>query len=198
MNIGEIHEQLVSEEVFAKAEEFVENVTEIQDNYSWIAQRFRSAYDSLTSATLSTGEKKYVDLLGEACETFESVLDALDDTRRDFGYVMQRMGERPPGSIEHPLPRDAFEKAILKVLLRMGGSAQARDVLDGVGEIMGAVLSPADLKLLRNGEPRWRKIAQWARYEMVLKGQLSSDTPRGTWELTEEGQETAENTHPWP
>ena len=38
------------------------------------------------------------------------------------------------------------------------------------------------------GHPRWNNTAQWARNTMVTDGLLKSNSPRGTWEVTEKGR----------
>ena len=161
-------------------------------DYAWIVERFKAVHDGFASEAATKESKEYLARLKEAYATGESVIDAVDDARRDFGHILQKLGERPLGD-EKPLPRDAYERPLLDVLLAMDGSGQARDVLDRLGELMARRLPVADLKPVpSSGEPRWRKIAQWARYEMVLKGLLRSDAPRGTWALTDEGWQLAE------
>lgn len=39
------------------------------------------------------------------------------------------------------------------------------------------------------GRPRWKNTAQWARNKMVNDDLLRSNSPRGVWELTENGRE---------
>ena len=55
-------------------------------------------------------------------------------------------------------------------------------------------LQEVDLEPLSSSpdNPRWRNAAQWARYSMVKKGLLKSDSPRGIWELTDKGMQQAE------
>ena len=68
----------------------------MQDEYAWIGERFKSAYDRLCSEASTFEEVIYLVHLKDAYEIFESITDTLDDARRDFGYVMQQMGQRPP------------------------------------------------------------------------------------------------------
>jgi hypothetical protein len=35
---------------------------------------------------------------------------------------------------------------------------------------------------------RWRKTGQWCRNTMVRQGLLKRDSPRGIWEISEEGK----------
>jgi len=36
--------------------------------------------------------------------------------------------------------------------------------------------------------PRWRNTAQWARNSLREEGLIRDDTPRATWEISEEGR----------
>lgn len=90
-------------------------------------------------------------------------------------------------------PEDFFREPILIVLLELGGSAPMSKVLDRVYKKVKTSLNKYDLQPLPS-EPqskRWRNTAQWCRNTMVRDGLLRSDSPRGTWELTEEGEKQA-------
>jgi hypothetical protein len=71
----------------------------------------------------------------------------------------------------------------------MGGTARATDVLDRVAEIMGPTLSELDLEPYPSNPdaPRWRNTAHWERLAMIDEDLLQADSPRGTWEATDEG-----------
>lgn len=74
---------------------------------------------------------------------------------------------------------------ILEVLKEMGGRGKAREVVDRVGEIMGARLeNEVDQELLSDGSPRWRNRCHWARNALREQGKLRGNSPRGTWELS--------------
>ena len=197
MDIETIQNQLREEGVFSKVEELTEAATDVQDDCTWITERILAAHKRYAAGRFrdeqfTMEEKEYLRCLKEAYDAMMTLVDTLDDARRDLGWAMQKMNERPPGEDPKPLPRDVYERPIVDVLTEMGGSGRARDVLDRVGELMMSRLPAADLVSLRSsGEPRWRKMAQWAKYEMVLKGVLRSDSPRGTWELSEYGSEKA-------
>ena len=90
-------------------------------------------------------------------------------------------------------PEEFFRDPILAVLLELGGSASMNQVLDGVYRKVKASLNKYDLQPLPSdpGSKRWRNTAQWCRLALVREGLLRSDSPRGTWELTEEGKKQA-------
>ena len=87
-------------------------------------------------------------------------------------------------------PPKEFWLPILMALEEMGGRGKAKDVVLRVGAIMRDQLNETDLKLLSDGRTaRWEKTAHFARYDMVTtEGLLSSNSPRGIWEITEKGR----------
>ena len=100
--------------------------------------------------------------------------------RRDFGRI-------DPGQKSPP---ELFEIPILRALETMGGSGRVADVLDRVGAIVQGQLKPVDLDRLPSNDrqPRWRNTAQWSRLDMVKEGLLRADSPKGVWEITEQGR----------
>jgi hypothetical protein len=68
-------------------------------------------------------------------------------------------------------------------------------VLAIVGNMMKDQLQDVDHQSLMSdpSRPRWYNTAQWARNSMVTRGLLRSDSPRGTWELTEYGVQYLRN-----
>jgi restriction system protein len=87
-------------------------------------------------------------------------------------------------------PEAFFYQPILIVLSELGGSAKIDHVLTKLEASIKGELKSVDYEILSSDPemPRWRKTAQWARYAMVKKGFLKSDSPRGTWEITEAGR----------
>ena len=86
-------------------------------------------------------------------------------------------------------PEKEFHKTILEILVEMGGEGKTDEVLNKVGERMGAVLKPVDHETLRSGKgARWRNTAQWARNQLKTRGLLKAEVARGIWAITEQGQ----------
>jgi hypothetical protein len=51
------------------------------------------------------------------------------------------------------------------------------------------ILNEYDYQLMNaTKQPRWRTTAKWARQALVNEGKLASDSPRGIWEITEQGK----------
>ena len=87
-------------------------------------------------------------------------------------------------------PEDAFRIPILQSLIELGGSGAMADVLDKVEAKVRNQLNAYDRYPLPSDptETRWRNTAQWARNAMVREGLMSSDSPRGVWEITDAGR----------
>ncbi len=86
-------------------------------------------------------------------------------------------------------PVHAYWVPILQSLVEMGGAGSGDEVIERVGRKMESILKPADYERLPSGiEIRWRNRAAWQRFNMRREGLLSPDSPRGIWEITEEGR----------
>jgi Mrr N-terminal domain len=85
------------------------------------------------------------------------------------------------------LPESDYWLPILDILRKAGGRAKGRDVIDALGERIGSLFGPADHDVLEMGEIRWRNRARFARLRMKELGLVSSESPRGIWEITEKG-----------
>jgi negative regulator of replication initiation len=101
--------------------------------------------------------------------------------------ILRKMLGLDKGDIEE-IPRKAYRRPILKALYEFGGSGRATEVLDRVGILLSGILNDKDKVLLSTGEPRWRKAANWVRFELVKEGLLKKNSQRGIWELTEKGR----------
>jgi hypothetical protein len=99
-----------------------------------------------------------------------------------------RSGRASPGSI---LPESEYEIPILQELVERGGSGHATEVTDAVGERMAGRLTDKDREKLDSGDIRWRNRVQFTRLTLKERGLISSDSPRGVWEITNEGRKVA-------
>jgi hypothetical protein len=91
----------------------------------------------------------------------------------------------PRGSL---LPGDAYELPILSVLEEHGGRAPASEVIDAVGRIVADRLTALDHETLATGGLRWQKRVQFSRLRLVERGFVKRDSPRGVWEITDDGR----------
>jgi hypothetical protein len=110
------------------------------------------------------------------------------------GRVTRRRGRRtkavrPPrartGSI---LPEATYEVPVLEIISEHGGRAPAREVLDELGKRLRDRLTDVDHEKLVSGDVRWRNRAQFVRLRLVEQGDMVKDSPRGVWEISEQGR----------
>ena len=107
-------------------------------------------------------------------------------TRNGSRSRRRRSGERAPaGSL---LPEAEYEIPILRVLADNGGRMPTREVVERVGDFVADKLTPLDKAQLASGNVRWQNRVQFTRLRMVERALLKKDSPRGTWEISEEGR----------
>jgi hypothetical protein len=92
------------------------------------------------------------------------------------------------GRIDRKIPttkRPELKVVLLDVMSEMNGRGSVNEIIRKMEIRLKARLTPADLELLEDGEPRWQKNVQWLRYRMTLNGELKNNSPRGIWELSD-------------
>ena len=90
----------------------------------------------------------------------------------------------PTGTI---LPEQEYVKPLLQVLHERGGRAPAREVIEEVGHRLNDRLTTLDKEPVSSGGVRWQNRVQFARLRLIDRGLLKRQSPRGLWELTEQG-----------
>lgn len=128
----------------------------------------------------------------------ESFNDTAEDVVRRLLEMTEQLGDQEvelrafnephrasPGSI---LPEHEYWLPILQILVEEGGAARANDVITAVGELVADRLTEADHEPLKIGEVRWRNRVRFARLRMRERGLLKEDSPKGVWEITDEGR----------
>lgn len=85
-------------------------------------------------------------------------------------------------------PTHVYWPAILSTLVNLGGRARSETVTDEVGKLLKTTLKPNDYERLPSGVVRWRNRVAWQRLNMINEGLLRSGSPRGIWEITENGR----------
>ncbi len=91
-------------------------------------------------------------------------------------------------------PQPVYEQFLLMTLERdFGGSGDKRGVTQAVIERMvkQGFIGPSDLELVATGETKAENTITWGRNALKNRGLIRRGSPRGTWELTEEGLEAA-------
>ena len=144
----------------------------------------RQVQASLARSEVLTGFRDKVDALGEEWRALAMSVD--HGERGKAGSPKRDLGKLPKGL---KTPEKAYMEPILQVLNEMGGRGQAGEVVGRVGHVMEPVLRDVDYQLLRgDGKPRWQKTVNWARFLMIKDRLLKSDSPRGIWEISDEGR----------
>lgn len=92
----------------------------------------------------------------------------------------------PAGSL---LPLLEYAMPILQVLQKHEGRAAKRDVVNEVGQMLDGRLTDLDRENIDSGGERWRNRTQFARLRLVHGGYMKEDSPRGVWEISDEGIE---------
>ena len=86
----------------------------------------------------------------------------------------------------------AYEVPLLEILGERGGQAPAREVLEELGVRLSDLLTETDQQTLSSGSVRWKNRAQFVRLRLVTSGDMVKDSPRGLWELTDQGRKRVE------
>ncbi len=96
-----------------------------------------------------------------------------------------------PQAPETPLPRQRYGLPILRVLVELGGSASTKQVLQQVFQLMEVTneLREIDKTRRSDGQFYWNNRTQDMRRELINKGFMKEDSPRGIWEISAAGRE---------
>jgi hypothetical protein len=93
------------------------------------------------------------------------------------------------------LPDAEYEVPILSILEAHGGRAPTREVIDALGEQLDGRLTDVDEQRLSSGEVRWRNRAQFVRLGLIERGDMLKGSPRGVWEISDQGRRRLTGTH---
>lgn len=86
------------------------------------------------------------------------------------------------------LAESEYELPLLEIIAEHGGRAAAREVLDELETRLGDQLTDVDRQELTTGNVRWRNRAQFVRLRLIEQGDMVKDSPRGVWEISEQGR----------
>lgn len=93
------------------------------------------------------------------------------------------------------LPEDRYRIPLLRALVDAGGQAPFRDVAATVHHQLKDELKPADFETLDSGVERWLNRLQFVRLDLVKRGLLEDDMPRGVWAISAAGRKALEEGH---
>jgi hypothetical protein len=103
-----------------------------------------------------------------------------------------RHSRRPRAKAGTILSDAEYEIPLLEILRDSGGRAPTREVIDALGERLDGRLTDADRDRLSSGEIRWRNRAQFVRLNLIERGDMAKSSPRGVWEISEQGLQRVE------
>jgi len=92
-------------------------------------------------------------------------------------------------------PEKEFRIPILEALVELGGRAEAKEVLKIVEQKLKGKLNKYDYENIPSDPHKisWKDTASWCRNTLVNEGLLSSNLPKGIWEITEKGRKYLED-----
>ena len=96
-----------------------------------------------------------------------------------------------PQLSDTPLPRRSYGLPILRALESFGGSGATHQVLNLVYQFMEEAneLRAIDKSRRSDGQFYWDNRTQDMRRELISKGLMMADSPRGIWEISDAGRE---------
>jgi hypothetical protein len=122
-----------------------------------------------------------------ADDIVKRALDALEGVRTS--PVKKIVAGRPKKErAGDKLPQKEFRAPLLLTLNKLGGSARLNEVREEMYPLVEKRLSAEDHVVMVTGEPRWWNATCWERSALVKEGYLRSNSPRGVWELSGQGQ----------
>jgi len=129
---------------------------------------------------------------------------AAEELRRKIGAIDILIGAEVDEDMQvedivsslEPLVRDdvftpvkEYWRPILQSLVEMGGRGRREKVIEATGKKMKGILTPADYKMLTDSPViRWENRAAWQASNMRSQGFIKKGSPRGLWEITDEGR----------
>jgi hypothetical protein len=98
-----------------------------------------------------------------------------------------------PHKIGEITSQPEYSLPILESLIEFGGTAKALDIMAKVHEKMKNILKEKDFQTLSSGAIRWRNQTEWERNNLKESGYIKKGSPRGIWEITDDGRKFYEN-----
>ena len=117
--------------------------------------------------------------------------ELLEDLRERVGQDANTPNAKPRAKRSKlpKTPQKVLREGILVALRKLGGSARSSDVIaEMASHLKGKLLPGDDVWREATNEPAWQNNAKWERFQMTQDGALRRGSPRGIWELSEEGQ----------
>lgn len=88
-----------------------------------------------------------------------------------------------------------YEQPILNALADLGGSATRREIAQRVHADLAPKITDIDTERVPSGMRRWQTHLSKARTNLIRKGLIKADSPRGRWELAGAAHQATELLH---
>ncbi len=139
----------------------------------------------ISDATFSRLQAHARPLEDTADDVVRLALDALDKLQ---GVKAAPPKPKKPRRQGNKTPQRDFRLPLMKVILDLGGTAEVKDIREKLLPVMKERLTDDDFEPVSTGEERWWNAACWERSDLVKEGLFRDDSPRGVWELSDEGR----------
>ncbi len=104
---------------------------------------------------------------------------------RSSTHTKGRLPRAPKGVL---LAEPEYELPILRTLVELGSRAPTSELLTALEGKLDGMLKPLDRERLASGDIRWKNRAQFVRLKLVRGGDMVKDSPRGIWEISDQGR----------
>mgnify|MGYP005846563621 CR=1 FL=1 len=150
---------------------------------------------------LLAGDYHYANWANQSSRILEEAIKKLRDVQKEadknlHGRGPVRLDSRPEPRRRRPglsIPQHEYMTPILVELLELGGVAATSVIRERIWNQLRDRLGPDDLAGVPSDPhcPVWWNRACWARNHLKEQGLIEKDTPRGIWELTQQGRAEA-------
>ena len=81
---------------------------------------------------------------------------------------------------------------MLKALYSLDGHSTTKEVRQKMRAELEGCLKPFDFEIVGSKQERWWNNVCWTRNALVNEGLFRNDSPRGVWELSQQGKDYVE------
>ena len=142
---------------------------------------------------LTAARDKGVDIVTSFHDQHQSVAEFVGECGVQLPADIAELLTRQKAAVGTPLSQNRYALPILTALEQKGGYAKTQDALRTVCQLMENQLEDIDMSRRLDGQEYWQSRAHAMRLDLVRRGLMRNDSPRGTWEITDAGREYLRN-----
>ena len=142
---------------------------------------------------LTAARDKGVDIVTSFHNRHQSVAEFVGECGVQLPADIAELLTRQKAAVGTPLSQNRYALPILTALEQKGGYAKTQDALRTVCQLMENQLEDIDMSRRLDGQEYWKSRAHAMRVDLVRRGLMRNDSPRGTWEITDAGREYLRN-----